>query len=390
MTLLASVLLMIGLLGLLGATFLPGLLAAVVAGFQAVPRPAASGRSAGPVSLQILVTAYNEETTVADTLQSLVQALAGSTLAAPSIVVGLDHCTDRTEAVVQSFAKASPVPVTCQPKQGSPGKWRMLVELVRAAEADWIALVDCGSRWDRLLVEHAARHLQAEGVQAVSPSYMPQNAGLLERLHWRLEQAIRALEMLSGGPISVHGATVFYRRSTLLAALDRLEGRDWLNDDMAIPSMIRMMNPAHRVVYLHFADPARAYVVDRGLKPAAAVEYRRRQRIMHGYTQWLQLLVAQHCFRQPVIALHASRRVCRMLWSYWVSLIALAAILIGIGLPGVTAWHAGLFILAGGGVMVVSNFVRRLGMAYLSALMTPFHLFRRLVAGPDRGTVAWQ
>lgn len=390
MTLLASVFLTIGLLGLLGATFLPGVLAAGLARFRPHPRPAASGLSAGPVSLQILVTAHNEETTVADTLQSLVQAVAGSALVAPSIIVGLDHCTDRTEAVVQTFAQASPVPVSCQPKQGSPGKWRMLVELVRAARTDWIALVDCGSRWDPLLVEHAVPHLQTQEVQAVSPSYMPQKAGLLERMHWRLEHAIRALEMLSGGPISVHGATVFYRRSTLLVALDRLEDRDWLNDDLVIPAMIRLMDGFNRVVYLRFSDPSRAYVVDRGLKPAASVEYRRRRRIMHGYTQWLQLLIAQHCFRQPVIALHASRRVCRMLWSYWVSFLALAVILICLDLPGVTVWHVAPFILAAGLVMAANNFLRRMGMAYLSASMTPFHLFRRLVAGPDRGTIAWQ
>ena len=390
MTLMIWIFLLVGLAGLAGATLLPGLLAAVVSRIRPIPRPAAAAHSDRPVSLQILVTAHNEEGTVTDTLHSLVEAVAGSALPAPAIVVGLDHCTDQTEAVVQAFAKSSAVPISCQHKQGTVGKWRMLVELVRAAQADWIALVDCGSRWDRRLLEHATPHLQSKEVQAVSPSYMPHKAGLLERLHWRLEQAIRALEMHSGGPISVHGATVFYRRSTLLAALARLEDREWLNDDLVLPLVIRMLNPSHRVVYMHFSDPALAYVVDRGLKPAATVEYRRRQRIMHGYVQWLQLLVAQRCFRQPVIALHVSRRVCRMLWSYWVSLIALGVILTGIGLVGVPVWFAGLSLVAFALVMTSSNFVRRLCMAYFSALITPLHLIRRHVAGPDQESIAWQ
>lgn len=390
MTLLSLIFLVIGLLGLWGATFLPGLLAAMVSRAQAVPSSTASDCSDDPVSLQILVTAHNEEATVTDTLHSLVEAVAGSALPTPTIVVGLDHCTDHTEAVVRDFAKSSAVPISCQHKQGAAGKWRMVAELVRAARSDWIALVDCGSRWDHRLLVHATPHLQSKGVQAVSPSYMPDKAGILERLHWRLEQAIRTLEMQSGGPISVHGATVLYRRSTLLVALDRLEGRDWLNDDLVIPLVIRMLNATNRVVYLHFSNPALTYVVDRGLKPATTVEYRRRQRIMHGYTQWLQLLVEQRCFRQPIIALHVSRRVCRMLWSYWVSLIALAAILTSIGLPGVTTWQVGLFILAIALVLSGSNFVRRLAMAYLSAMITPFYLVRRLIGESDQESIAWQ
>lgn len=370
-------LLLTGLLGMLGATVLPPLIAALL-----IHRRSSSGTPQtvpeGSLSLQVLVTAYNEEATISATLGSIAEALRYNTVSGSAIIVGLDHCTDRTEEIVRAFALNAPCPVSCQPKRGPAGKWRMMVELARASEAEWLAFVDCGSIWEPSLLSAAESYLRLPDVQIVAPSYLPQRPGMLERVNWRLEQTIKRLENWSGGPISVHGATVLYRRVALLEVFNRLEGHDFLNDDLVIPSMLRLIYPTRRVAYLSFADPSRAYVIDNGVKPEVAVEYRRRRRILHGSVQWLQLIAAQGGLRQPVFAVLATRRLSRMLWSYWISCIVTAGILF-------VATYAsfGILILvfttaATLTLIASSNFVRRLAMAYIVTLGTPFLIFHHM------------
>lgn len=383
-----TVLIVAGLAGLLGATFLPGWLASLQARSPA-PLPPPPRGPAAPPSLQILVPAHNEEATIAATLASLEQAVGAANLVGADVIVGLDHCTDRTATIVRDFALRSSLAVSWQEKRGAPGKWSMLVEMTRSASAEWLAFVDCGSIWDRALVTDAIPHMHQTGVQAVAPSYLPQKASRLEKWNWQLEHAIKALEARSGGPISVHGATVIYRRSAVLAVLDRLTEREWLNDDLVLPSMIRLLDPANRVVYLRFAESARAYVLDQGVKPGVSVEYRRRRRIMHGNVEWLELLLQQGAFRRPVVALLALRRVCRMLWGYWLSCLLLAGVIIIVQHMDFNAWHWLLSALVGGVAVASSNFIRRLLMAYLTALRTPFQIAQHLAAGSAH-TVDWQ
>lgn len=380
----ALLFLALGALGFFAATFLPGLLAAWLTQRSS---PAAAPEATS--SLQVLIAAHNEEESIEDTLRSIERAFATTMELSPSIVVGLDHCNDRTEQIVNAFAQRSAFVVRCQPKEGAPGKWRMLVELALAARAEWIAFVDCGAVWDSALLTDALPHLRAPDVAAVAPSYMPQSAGWLERVNWRLEQALKHLETRSGGPISVHGATVLYRRTTLLRALEQLAGRDWLNDDLVIPSIIRLLDPSQRIVYLRCGDGSRSYVLDRGVKADLPVEFRRRRRMAHGSSEWLEMVVRRGGFRQPIFALLATRRVCRMLWGYWATLFLFSLVLGLTAAGGIApaAWGALLAITIG--AAIASNFVRRLLIAYLAALRTPWTLLQQMRKAPDQ-SVSWQ
>lgn len=376
----------IGSVGLLFATALPALAAQAFSDMQ----PNSPRLISREPSLGILVTAHNEQETIAVTLNSLVNALRNGGPTDTRIVVGLDHCTDSTESIVDAFIAAQAQAITIQPKRGKIGKWQMIVELVHAACTDWVALVDSGSIWDPKLLISALPLMCNLEVDGIAPSYMPFEAGALERLQWRLEQWVKHLESKSGGPISVHGATVFYRRTTLLEALACLESQCWLNDDLVIPSVIRLLNPLHRIVYLQARGMKGAMVVDCGLKSDVPTEIRRRRRIAHGSAEWLHLMCSLRFWQSPGIAMLVSRRVSRMMWPYWVTCLAGALLLAGWHTVGTAKVLIGAIAGIGLVVITINNYTLRLSMAYLSGLRTPYYLWRAMRAtSGNRPAQSW-
>ena len=240
LSVLAGFLLFLGVAGLLWSTLGSCGLNLL---FGSAPRPLSPSLSSDPkdrLRLEIIVAAFNEEKVIRRTIESVLaaarvlRAVQGDAFDL-QITVGLDHCTDGTRAIVEELALNSEFPVRGIENPGERGKWNMLLVLIGQAAADWVGLVDSGSIWNPELLVAAWASILNRSVLGVAPSYAPQKSGLMETANWRLERFLKQSENRVGGPVSVHGATVLYRRLNLLGALATLHGRAWLNDDVVVP-----------------------------------------------------------------------------------------------------------------------------------------------------------
>lgn len=376
MTEIGLLFLLIGLFGLACATFCCPMAAWVlsVSRRRALALNNASRSLSIPLRLEVLVAAHNEETAITQTLQSIVNAVAGvspSALAA-QVTVCLDHCTDNTRAVVESFAACSSLSVRIMENTADRGKWNALNTLAAQSQAEWVAFVDAASIWSTDLLASALASLREPRVVGVAPSYAPQKSGSLERLSWKLEQALKSVESLSGGPTSVHGATVFYRREALARALVELNGTTWLNDDVAIPLTIRLQNPNSQLVYLS-EGKASSFVTDAGVRSELGVEFRRRRRMLVGNLQWVSRILFSRPDKDFLVTLVASRRVFRMFWAYWVLFIGLGLASVGLGFIAGSnqILICGALSAVAIGIFAGSNWIRRLAMAFFSGLQLP-------------------
>jgi glycosyltransferase involved in cell wall biosynthesis len=377
MVVLASLLLAVGIGALFGATIGSPLFAASYARLaHRARRPASAGLER--IRLEALIPAHNEEKVIAQTLDSLVAAAENLRAAHGdvfefAITVGLDHCTDETERRVREFAASSSWCIRTFVNPANPGKWTLLQGLVGRTKADWIALVDSGSVWDAGLLVEAWPHLRDGAVLGVAPSYVSRRGGLLEVLNWHLEQRLKRLENLAGGPVSVHGASVLYRLPPLQNALGELnDGTSWLNDDVVIPLTLRLGHPEGRIVYLTGGTDG-GWVSDVGVRAELDVEYRRRRRMAVGNLQWIRALLLPNLARDPRVTLVALRRVLRLFWAYWVLLAGLGA-----GTLIALAARSGGEVLVLGGALAIaavvawrSNWIRRLAVAFLAGLEVP-------------------
>ncbi|MBC7396948.1 MAG: glycosyltransferase [Bdellovibrionales bacterium] len=346
----ADVWILVGILGFVGSTFGTALLAWTL--YRLTPKKGSSSPANHHYSIEILVAAHNEETLVVQTLTSLSKA-ASRILVPVKITLGLDHCNDSTEVRAREWAQRQTLPFQTIINPGPAGKWNMIQFLVKQSQAEWIALVDVGSVWNKNLLRAATHFLQDPDVLGVAPSYRPVKCGLLENLSWKLERALKAIESKAGGPISVHGASVLYRRSALLRALESLNGEFWLNDDVVIPLTLRTLFPRASLVYL-CKENGDAWVNDHGIREIRNVEYGRRKRILVGNLQWMRVLFAKAFSSSFQVGIISSRRVFRAFWAYWLlfliigiflriflflqtpilgAALALVAITIGIKLP---------------------------------------------------------
>ncbi len=329
-------------------------------------------------SIEILVPAHNEEAVIAATLSSLVRAAErlrshlGSESPRISIRVGMDHCSDRTAQEIEKLARDSSVSIQAIENPGAAGKWNVLRLLIAEASADWVALVDSGSVWDENLLVAAWPSISASDTVGLAPSYLPKKAGLLEKLNWSLEHFLKDIENHSGGPVSVHGASVLYRNECLQLAMRELGNFGWLNDDVVIPLTLRSIFPGLRLVYLR-GGSAGAWVSDIGLVSEVSIEMGRRRRMVVGNLQWIANLFLKCGRRSSQVALVASRRVLRLLWAYWAVMIVAGFALMILGL--LEAKEAVLALAALATLFAVgfsgSNWVRRVSAALLSGLAVP-------------------
>jgi cellulose synthase/poly-beta-1,6-N-acetylglucosamine synthase-like glycosyltransferase len=333
------------------------------------------------IKFEALIAAYNEEINLPKTLESLKNSLPKikhlSNELEFSAFVGLDHCTDKTLDQVLHFQNNSELKVKHFENEGERGKWFIIKQLILNSDADWVALTDCGAVWDNELILNAYTKFRDENLICVAPSYLPDRAGFLETTYWRGEQFLRVIENLSRGSIMVHGPTVFYRRSALLEAINLLGEKHWINDDVAIPLVLRNKNENYRIHYL--SDLKRtAWVYDQGVVSDVNVELKRRRRILIGNIQCAMEIIIPKFSIFNLISLTSIRLVFKLLWAYWVTFFMLGALLvIFANLSYLASWAPtgnlalsiySIFILFGVGSIVKSNYIHRLFMAYLSGL----------------------
>lgn len=370
MDFLANGLIAIGALGFFSSTIGASSLAWIVEKFR---RPIFFKRgrvAAHPrirYSIDLLIAAHNEEAIIEKTLSSL------PTGSGVRIVLGLDHCTDRTEEIALAWARRTGNALEIEKNSGAPSKWRMLVRLADRSDADWVAFVDAGAVWNAGLLEAAKPYLTHPEVIGVAPSYGMVREGRVDRLFWNLERGLKRLESDAGGPTSVHGATVLYRRAFLLMALEELQGRVWLNDDVVIPLVFRTLWPRFRIHYLTRSD-RKAWVEDHGAGAAVKSELGRRERMLIGNLQWIRELYGRALRSDLVVGLVATRRAARVLWAYWaLALLGGSALKIGIVLqPPFGAYVVAAVLIALAATLPLRGGIARIRSAFFAGLEAPF------------------
>lgn len=303
-------------------TFLFPVLGALLAWPLRLLKPRASKPGTGAVQeLDLLVPAYSEADTLELTVRSLLRASAkwvgqGSGRQI-RIVVALDGPKDETPQIARKLAaEKQPAGLVLQliDRAQNRGKWRTLEELAQASRAPWSVLVDCGTVWPEDFLIRLSPHFEGRAL-GVAPGYRPQSSTLLERLVWGLERSLKHLENLSGGPFTLHGATMAFRTEELRAAFAALTARAWLNDDVVLGLELRTRG---EILYLG----NRLCVGDGGIRPGAS-ELGRRQRLVRGNLEWIGALFPRLVWRAPDVALLALRRVLRVFWVYQVGLTLL-------------------------------------------------------------------
>lgn len=284
-----------------------------------------TSRAAPPLRrIAVLIPVHNDGEGLSITLDSIRAARARLHHSRPEIDVNLlvacDGCND--DSAVRALAAGAWV-LEAPERQG---KWRTIEGLVRSAShADWVVLADAGSVWPPELLERIARRASSAAVLAVAPAYQNPSHGFVERLLWTFEQRVKHLECAAGGPVSIHGASVAYRRRPLQKALRVLTKHAWLNDDVVIPLVLRALYPRGVISYerdLAVCDAPSA----RSTTYRPWSEFARRCRIVRGNGEWMRSLIAPLWQRNTPAALLAMRRCARVFWAYWALLGTLSVL----------------------------------------------------------------
>jgi hypothetical protein len=272
-----------------------------------------------PKSIDILIPCHNEQGRLRATLDSIVSARETATALFPeieiNIFIGLDSCEDDTKKDVGEISAS-----TFEFQHRS--KWRVLADLLEHSKADWIACVDAGTAWDKRLVRNILPYLAMEETSCFAPGYRMVNSGYVGRAFWSIEAFLKTIENSAGGPISVHGATVFYRRTHLQKIFRALAGRSWINDDVAIPLTLRTLYPFQQI---HYAGNSNGgFVVTDTAPRIEGGKCNARERIAHGNLQWITHLLPLTQKIASSVLVVAMRRIFRLLWCAPVTLFLIA------------------------------------------------------------------
>ena len=296
----------ISLIGLCGMTFAPALVSYFL--FLLKKSKRKNFTSSNHSEVDILIPVHNQ----ADALEATVKSI----LAIPgphSIFVGLNACTDGTHRIAQDYGLKT---ITRE----IPGKWGMLKDLVDGATADWVVLLDSGT----LVPEDFFAKLNLAQVSdhtiGIAPRYYPKKLSLIQKVIWIFESSLKKLENISGGPVSVHGACVIYKRSELKKAMDSLDEKNWLNDDVVIPLWMRFQNPGSKIIYrfdlciddfdVHLASPSSD----------------RRKRLIKGNLDWIINLWPEILRNNLALFSLSTRRAFRLVWAWWITLSYLSLV----------------------------------------------------------------
>jgi hypothetical protein len=379
----AVYLLILGIIGCCAMTWLFPVLAWVVHSTRGSAADSSSSSKFAdpqPEEFAILIPVHNDALGLETTLRGIAHNQAEMKKHYPLIqlrtIVGLDGCTD------ESYLCATQAQIEAVVFTEKQGKWQTLHELLtRCPSAEWIALVDAGTVWPsqflRSLFQARTPHLMA-----LAPSYRREGARFIERCSWHLERLLKTLENWSGGPVSVHGATVLYHRSAFEKALSLLGRTVWLNDDVVVPLALRSLFPHRAIRYM-----PHIYSLDYDAPNTQPTDtLPRRQRLVRGNVQWI---TDTFWLKSPVVALLALRRVVRMWWGYWLLSLGLGALGLSAHMVLLTPSCAMLLGAACFGCLIMSLRVLRRASSFtdsfLASLYSPLYLVAR-----DSHSVRWK
>ncbi len=173
--------------------------------------PAVTGPAVGPLTVTLIVPAYDEEEVIA---AKVANALA---LDYPrerlQVIVASDGSTDRTAAL----ARAAGADLVLELPPG--GKVAALNAAVERADGELLAFSDANSAWApdalRRLVEPFAD--PAVGYVCGQVRFLDEGGGNLEGAYWRYEMAVREMESALAGVTAGNGAIYAVRREAYLA-----------------------------------------------------------------------------------------------------------------------------------------------------------------------------
>ena len=194
------------------------------------------------------------------------------------LVVVSDGSTDRTEAILKSYASNPRVNVVLN--QLSRGKASGLNDAFEFAQGDIVVFTDARQEIEPGALGRLLENFADPQVGCVSGELMlgdPEKGEISENLgfYWRVEKRIRDLESASGSVVGATGAFYAIRRS-LLSPLPA----ETILDDVYLP--MQVARQGFRVV---FDSRARVWDSDLG----AAREFARKVRTLSGNYQLLQL-----------------------------------------------------------------------------------------------------
>lgn len=223
-------------------------------------------------SVSIIMSAFNEEEVIGDTLRRCLE------LEYPAdrleILVGSDGSTDQTVEVAKSIA--SPL-IRVFDFPNRRGKAAVVSGCVREASGDLLVFTDANTLLARDALQNLIRHFDNPRVGAVCGELRLVSAdggALQEGFYWRYEVVLKILESRLHGVLGANGAIYALRRELFPQVADNI-----ITDDFVIP--MKVQSRGLRVVY----DPEA--VATEQATPSVTSEFRRRVRIGAGNWQAL-------------------------------------------------------------------------------------------------------
>jgi len=360
--------LFVGFLGSAGALGMLGLASLLIWPFwiyrEYLTEKSGTSRRVPVSKIEILIPVHNEERVLRSTLGSIHHAIHEFSQAHPQVgvtlKVGLDSCSDLSEQIAKDYP--------CEIHHLEfKSKWKTLSALLSQSDGDWVVFADAGIQWPERFLCDALAHLERSDLVGVAPAYTASRAGVLESLHWLIESGFKRFEsQFFGGPVSVHGATVFYRRPAVQQVFSHLRGQDWAVDDVVIPLVLRGLFPQSKILYW-IGDNRGALVQDLGVEKER-ISTGRRERIALGNLQWVRSLLVWAFQHNRVVGFLLLRRVFRLFWGYWFILLVFGFLGIQVG----DLFDAGAQALLLCGLMIGLR-----AAAFFASIKSLFYLIRR-------------
>ena len=240
--------------------------------------------------VDVVLSAYNEETCIAQRLDNLLAADYAGKL---TIYVASDGSKDRTADILQGYAEHSKVRVDIH--QQNRGKVTVLNELVANCQADYVVFTDANTDFNSDTISKLISSF-SENIGAVCGElhlYNPEGNDNSDSLYWRYEQFLKQRESAMGALLGANGA-VYAIKKSLYQPLPQ----STVVDDFCI--VMNIKKQGYDVVY----NPA-AFAHEE-VAPSLGDEYGRRVRIGLGNYR---------AFMANLWALSPTQGV--LAWCYW-------------------------------------------------------------------------
>ena len=293
-----------------------------VCGLAVAPVPRKNEGETDQGLIHILIPVHNEEKKIGVTLESIEKEWKRNPFPI-RITVGMDSCTDLTAKVVDSWFERLPL-------TGSSGtfgsKWSNLKNLVENADpsSHWVLLLDAGTNIEGGLFSKLREHMTDPDAAVLAPSYRMLGSSPIQHWFWQAERTLKTWENNLGGPISIHGAAVMYRRAVLQDVYYKLKDEgEFKNDDVILPLATRMFFPRMFVRYL-----PDVFVHDRASleKLDFKTQMIRRKRMVLGNIQWARFAFKEEKSMNLRLWGVSLRRMFRPFWFDSILIMALGLV----------------------------------------------------------------